>query len=97
MVAYISGTIIIVLFLVVLIYHTFTEICSKTKFNVWKKLRQKRLDPIEDGVSLLNYQQTEDNLSHVFQPTVSWVAAPQCEQTFTGPVEGRKNESEINN
>ena len=92
-VAYISGTIIVALFFVVLVYHTFSEICSET--IVWDKLRQKRLDPSEDGVSLFDYQQAENNQNHPPQPTVSWIDAPQCEQTLTGPVEGRENESEI--
>ena len=55
-VAYISGTVTIALFLVVLIYHIITEICSKT--CLWKKLLKKRLsinNNTEHGISLLNY------------------------------------------
>ena len=72
-VAYISGTIIVVFFLAVLIYHIITEMCSKT--NLWKKLRQKRLSANADGVSLIDYKEAEDDLSHLSQPTVSvsWV------------------------
>ena len=89
-VAYISGTVILALFLVILIYHIFTETCSKT--NHWNKLRQRRVNVNGDGVSLIDYQQAEDPL----QPTVSWIDAPQCEQQLRGHVEVRGNESETN-
>ena len=93
-VAYISGTIIVSLFLVVLIYHIFTEICSKTNF--WNKLRQnsKRLNVNEDGVSLIDYQQAKDDLTYPPQPTVSWMDAPsQYGRSLSG---ARESESEIN-
>ena len=94
LVAYISGTIILILFLLVLIYHIFTEICSKT--NLWNKLRQKRLNINEDQISLTNYQQTEDNLRYPAQPTVSWIDAPQCDQPLTDWNKVKENESETN-
>ena len=70
--------------------------CSKT--NLWKKLRQKGLSANADGVSLINYKQAEDDLSHLSQPivSVSWIAAPQREQPLTGQAEVRGNESETN-
>ena len=97
MVAYISGTIIVALFLVVLIYHIFTENCSKTNF--WNKLRQnsKRLNVNEDGVSLIDYQQTKDDLTYPPQPTASWMDAPsQYGRSLSVLVGARESESEIN-
>ena len=94
-VVYISGTIIVALFLVVLIYHIFTEICSKSYF--WNKLKQKRLNNVnEDGVSLIDYQQAENYIEQPPQPTVSWIDAPQCERPLTGQVEIQENESDTN-
>ena len=92
-VAYISGTVTIALFLVVLTYHIFTEMCPKTCLQVWKKLLRKRLsinNHMEDGISLLDYQQVEDCLP---QPTVSWVDAPQGEQSLKQDA----NENEVEN
>ena len=81
-VAYISGSITVALFLVVLVYHIFTEIliCSKiTPFIMKLKLKNKRrkTSNSEDGVSLFNYRQVEGD---ALQPTVSWVDAPTREQ-----------------
>ena len=74
-VAYMSGTLTITLLLVVLVYHTFTEICSKTSCLKLKLRKQGIQDNnSEDGISLLNYQQAGSGLP---QPTVSWVDAPQ--------------------
>ena len=74
-VAYISGTITVALFLIVLVYHVFTEICSKT--NLWNKLRH---NISEHGISLIDHQQAESDLLQLFQPTISWIDAPQREQ-----------------
>ena len=56
-VAYISGIVTIALLLLLIAYHIFTEICSKTsilKLNLSKK--DLRNINSEDEVSLLNYQ-----------------------------------------
>ena len=88
-VAYISGSITVALFLVVLVYHIFTEIliCSKITPLIMKlKLKSKRRknSNSEDGVSLFNYQQIEGDVP---QPTVSWVDAPSHEQYEQPPTE----------
>ena len=95
-VAYISGTIIVALFLAILACHIFIETCFKT--NLWNKLKQKRPSVNMDGVSLIDYQQAEGNLGHLSQPivSVSWIDAPQREQLLTGQAEVRGNESETN-
>ena len=77
-VGYISVTATISLFLVVITYHIFTEMCSKT--TLWKTLMKKRVNSnCETEDRILYYQQVEDDLP---QPTVSWLDAPQCEQSL---------------
>ena len=80
-VAYISGTITIVLFLAVIVYHMFTELVFKIKCcNKWKKRDHTTNN---DVVLLFNYQQAESNPHHPPVPTVTWIDAPGCEQPHT--------------
>ena len=71
-------------FLIVLIYHIFTEICSCTKANLMDKVRLRRLNIDEDDASLVDYELAED---HQLQPTVSWIDAPKQEETLTDQTE----------
>ena len=74
-VAYISGTITLALFLVVFIYHIFTEVCFKTKLCT--QLRQTRRTPTDhDEVLLIDYPLAYSELRDPPQPTVSWIDAP---------------------
>ena len=77
-VAYISGTITLILFLIVLVYHMLTEVCFKTK--VWKKLKQRYagLQSDEDGVSLTDYPHSDQRDPP--PPSVSWIEAPLHEE-----------------
>ena len=97
-VGYISGTITFALFLIVLIYHMFTETCfKKTKIaNKLKWIRGERhVDEDEDPV---DYQLADNDLSVPCQPTVTWVDPPSHkEQTLSSPVDLHKIVREDNN
>ena len=70
--AYISGTITLILLLVVIFYHILSELCPVS--SVWNKLKQ-RLKKRSGEISLLDYQATEE-LRERLNPTVSWIDAP---------------------
>ena len=74
-IAYISGSFTIVLFLLVLVYHLFTEVLSKA--NVSKLLRQKQEGPEELRIDLLV---TDVNQRPLVEPTYSEVAGPARER-----------------
>ena len=91
-IAYISGMIFLVLIVFVILYHIFTEICSRTE--IWRKLTRKKM------VSQL----TDSNISHVndetsFGPPTSSVVErpPHGEVPLSAMVEtnGAKREKDM--
>ena len=76
--AYISGTVTLALFLTVLLYHICFEVCSLTK--LWSKLKKQNKRHDHDGTSLIDYQCAGIDLRERLNPTVTWIDAPSCEE-----------------
>jgi predicted outer membrane repeat protein len=71
--AYISGTITLVLLLAVLLYHTSYELCSVSKLLI--KLKQRYNSHTTTTLSLLD-SRAADELREELNPKVSWIDAP---------------------
>ena len=88
-VAYISGTVVLTLLLVVLAYNIFVQICPMTKLQY--KLRMRR---DFDKLSLMDYQPAEGVLDNQPHPTVSWIDAPSYkEQPLSAMVSNCESET----
>ena len=74
--AYISGTVTLALLLVVLLHHTFFELCLISKLWNRLKLQLKRHD---DEISLIEYQ-AADELRERLNPTVTWIDPPSTKE-----------------
>ena len=72
-VAYISGSFTIALFLAVIVYHVFTELISKTR--LWKYLQHKR----KESEDLYMDSFADNNQKILVEPTYSEVAGPTHE------------------
>ena len=85
-VAYISGTITLALFLVVVVCHMFPEVCHRTK--LCNKLGKRRQTPADEDEVLLNdHPPADGDQRDPPQPTVSWIDAPQRrEQPYSAMV-----------
>ena len=82
--AYISGSLSLLLLLIVLAYHLFTEIVLK--ITLWIKLKTKPSDAGTDDSPLVEC----DNDINASQPTISWVdAPPPGEQPLSSLTEGK--------
>lgn len=89
-VAYISGTMVLILLLAVLAYNIFIQVCPMTKLH---KMRRDF-----DEVSLMDYQPAESILGDQPHPTVSWIDAPSCkEQSLSAIVSNCESEKSDKN
>ena len=91
-IAYISGTIIIIKFASVLIYHICTDILTKTK--VWKAIkncREKKMrenngkDELTDVLA-----STSDDENEMPEPTITIIEPPAPQEPLSNIAEGKK-------
>ena len=75
-VAYISGTIMLALLSIVLVYHTVTELYPVA--NIWSNFKLK-LKKHDNEISLAHYHAADD-LRERLNPTVTLIEAPSSEE-----------------
>ena len=91
-IAYLSGSIIIAKFVLVLAYHIWSEILTKTK--IWlaiKNCRETRKDDSDELRNLL--EATSDEEDEAFEPTFSIIERPKPQKPLSDLVKER-NENE---
>ena len=93
-IAYISGTMILTLLLIVLAYNIFIQMCPVTT-KLLHKLRAKKDE--SDELSLMDYQPADSALDNQPHPTVSWIDAPSCkEQPLSAMISNSGSETSLN-
>ena len=75
-IAYISGSVTIGLFLIVIVYHVFTELCLRTE--LWKKMKQRLRKKNERKDQTTDFELV-NNYCDLKLPTVSVLDGPSCE------------------